>query len=556
MLLGIDVGGTFTDAVIVAAGRIVATAKAPTTHEDLLDGILAALDAVIADVDRQAITRVALSTTLVTNALVTKQTEPVALLLLPGPGMAVGEQYPVQPLVLRGSIDHRGREVQAPSEAEVRQAALTLSDYRCAAVVGKFAVRNPAHELVVRDWLQRYAPHLDYIAMGHAVSGSLNFPRRAVSAYFNAATWRRFGQFAAAVEQAMARRQITAPVYVLKADGGTMPLAVAENFPVETIFTGPAASVLGIVALTAVKENSVALDIGGTTTDISLWRQGLPLFASRGAYIDRYATQVRAFDVKSVGIGGDSWVRREGDTLLVGPQRQGAAAAVGGTAPTVTDAMLVAGLINYGDRQRAMAALAPLCQSGETPLQLAQTVVQIAVDRIVHAVQEMIQRRAAEPVYRVEDIVYEETFVPATVIGVGGAAAGLAPAVARALHCQVVLPAYGMVANAVGAAVARPTIAVTVRADTAQGWYTVTEEGLREKLPRGRMDATALRQLAEQYLARRAEHAGIDAYASEVIYQEEFNVVRGFHTTGKIMTCQLQVKPGVLATMHDGEGAQ
>lgn len=556
MLLGIDVGGTFTDAVIVDAGSIVATAKAPTTQDNLLDGILAALDAVISDVDRQAITRVALSTTLVTNALVTNQIEPVALLLLPGPGMAVGEQYPTAPVVLSGSIDHRGREVQAPAETEVRQAASHLQDYRCAAVVGKFAVRNPAHELAVREWLQRYAPQLDYIAMGHAVSGSLNFPRRAVSAYFNAATWRRFGQFAAAVKQAMARRQITAPVYVLKADGGTMPLAVAGEFPVETIFTGSAASVLGIVALAAVQENSVALDIGGTTTDISLWRQGLPLFASRGAYIDRYATQVRAFDVKSVGIGGDSWVRRQDDALLVGPERQGAAAAVGGPAPTVTDAMLVAGLIDYGDRQRAQDALTPLCREGEPVRELAQAVVQKAVQRIVNAVQGMIQRRAAEPVYRVEDIIYEETFKPATVIGVGGGAAGLAPAVARALQCRVVLPPYAMVANAVGAAVARPTIAVTVRADTAQGWYTVAEEGLRENLPRGRANQAALRHLAEQYLARRAEHAGIDAAASEVIYEEEFNVVRGFRTTGKIMTCQLQVKPGVLATMHDGEGAQ
>lgn len=552
MLLGIDVGGTYTDAVVVDGGQVLAQAKAPTTADDLLEGILAAIDKVLAGLDVAALKRVALSTTIVTNAVVEDRLDKVGLFLLPGPGLDIGPLMPTAPYILSGYIDHRGREAAKPAEAEVEAACRQLADVAVFAVAGKFSVRNPAHEMAVADWLRRRAAP-NHITCGAAVSGSLNFWRRANAAYYNAAVWRRFGRFAAAVQAAMSARGITAPLYILKADGGTMPLAAAVERPVEAIFTGPAASVLGIMALAAPDGEAVSLDIGGTTTDIALWRGGRPLFAERGAKIKNLPTAVRSFWLHSIGIGGDSFVRRENGRLVVGPVRRGPAMALGGPAPAVTDALIVAGRARLGDKERAFEAMRQVAAPGQAPAEAAEEVLDAAADTICIAIGQMIDEQAAEPVYRVEDIIRGERPRPASLVGVGGAAAGLAPLVSERLGLPAFVPPLAMVANAVGAAVARPTIEVTLRADTAQGYYTVAELGHRAALPSGRFALADAQKLAAGHLAERARAAGIPAVAVETVYSEEFNLVRGFSTTGKIITCRLQIKPGVFA--GEGEGA-
>ncbi len=551
MLLGIDVGGTYTDAVVVAGGGVLAQAKAPTSHDDLLHGILAALDRVLDGVDATGLQRVALSTTIVTNAVVEGRLERVGLFLLPGPGMDISALVPERPWILSGYIDHRGRETAPPREAEVAAACRELAGRDVFAVAGKFAVRNPAHEQAVAGWLQRHA-HPVHTTLGAAVAGSLNFWRRANSAYYNAAVWRHFGRFARAAQAAVAGRGVTAPVYILKADGGTMPLAAAGERPVEAVFTGPAASVLGIMALAVPKGEAVSLDIGGTTTDIALWRDGAPLFAERGAKIGDYPTAVRAFWLRSIGIGGDSFVRREGGRIAVGPERRGPAMALGGPVPTVSDAMIVAGAADFGDRDKAAAAMRLTAAGGETVQDTARAVLAAAADAIYAAIETMIDERAAEPVYRVEDAVRDRRPQPAALVGVGGAAAGLAPLVAQRLGVRCTVPEGAMVANAVGAAVARPTIEVTLRADTAQGYYTVAELGLRAALSSHRFALADARELAASHLAERAAAAGIPVADVESVYDEEFNLVRGFSTTGKIIACRVQIKPGVFTA---GEGA-
>jgi N-methylhydantoinase A/oxoprolinase/acetone carboxylase beta subunit len=552
MLLGIDVGGTFTDAVVVKGNKVLAQAKTPTTHDDLLAGILAALDRVLAGVGVAGLRRVALSTTIVTNAVVENKLDRVGLFLLPGPGMDISALVPERPCILSGYIDHRGRETAAPAEAEAAAACRELAgrNVDIFAVAGKFAVRNPAHEQTVAGWLRAHAAP-QHITLGAAVSGSLNFWRRANSAYYNAAVWRHFGHFARAAQAAMAERGIAAPVYILKADGGTMPLAAAGERPVEAVFTGPAASVLGIMALEAPRGEAVSLDIGGTSTDIALWRDGAPLFAERGAAIGVYPTAVRAFWLHSIGIGGDSFVRRESGRITIGPERRGPAMAVGGPAPTVADAMIVAGAADFGDKAKAAAAMKIIAAGGQTPQAAASAVLATAADAIHAAITQMIEARAAEPVYRVEDIVSDRRPRPGVLVGVGGAAAGLAPLVADRLGVIHRVPAGATVANAVGAAVARPTVEVTLRADTAQGYYTVAELGVRAALPTRRFALADAGELAARHLAERAAAAGIPVADVETVYAEEFNLVRGFSTIGKIITCRLQIKPGVFA----GEGA-
>jgi len=422
------------------------------------------------------------------------------------------------------------------------------------AVVGKFAVRNPRQELLVADWVKKQLPGR-HVTAGSSVSGALNFWRRANSAYYNSAVHRHFGEFSAAITTALQQREITAPVFVLKADGGTLPLAIiAEQNPVETIFTGPAASVLGILAMTAPSGETVSLDIGGTTTDIALWQDGLPLFASRGARINGFPTAVRAFWMRSVGIGGDSFVRWEDNKMKVGPMRLGTAMALGGEYPTVSDALIVAGHVHFGDRAAAAKAMEKLTRNGVSPESTASLVLETAAAIIHQEIDAMIREQAAEPVYKVDDIINGRPIVPELLIGVGGAAPGLASLVAKMRGIDYQTPPGAMVANAVGAAVARPTTEVTLRADTAQGIYTVAELGLRQKLTKRNLTLADARDLASRHLAERAEQAGIHFETAEIVYEEEFNLVRGFSTIGKILTCRLQVKPGVLQAICGKEG--
>ena len=545
MFLGLDVGGTFTDGVAVSAGKIISTVKTPTTHNNLLECILRAIDKVVLDTGNKNFERIALSTTIVTNALVEDKIDKVGLCIMPGPGMNIKDALPKAPYILSGYIDHRGHEIARPIEEEVIAACRHFSSCDIFAISGKFAVRNSSYESMIADWIREKVKP-SHISLGARVSGSLNFLRRTNSAYYNGAVWRHFNQFATAVEEALLSRGICGPVYVLKADGGTLPLAVAREFPVEAIFTGPAASVLGIMSMNPTRGPAVSLDIGGTTTDIALWQKGVPVFAEQGAKVSGYATSVRAFRLKSIGIGGDSFVRWEEDALKVGPMRYGPAMAVGGAKPTITDAMVAIGLIEFGNKQLAINAMKELAIEGQTPYEVANMALDEAVSCIHQAVMSLVAEQEAEPVYRVEDIVQGRRIKIEQILGVGGGATGIIPLVAKKMGLSYQLPDHGMVANAIGAAVARPTLDLTLRADTVEGYYTVAELGIKNRLPKSRFSLEDASLLAEQHLAELAKISGIFLGETELIQAEEFNVIRGFNTVGKIITCRLQVKPGVL----------
>ncbi len=545
MLLGLDVGGTFTDGAVVAEGKIICIVKTPTNHDNLLQGILQTIDQVIAEVGSRQFSRIALSTTIVTNALMTGRVEKVGLCIMPGPGMDIQSMLPVEPYVLSGYVDHRGREVTAPRQEEMKLAAQHFASCQVFAISGKFSVRNPNLESKAAQWIKEIVP-VDHITIGSEVSGSLNFLRRTNSAYYNAGVWRHFNNFAAAVESALLARQIQAPVYILKADGGTLPLLTARKYPVEGIFTGPAASVLGIMAINPTEIPTISLDIGGTTTDIALWQGGVPLFAEGGVMINGHPTALRGFRLKSVGIGGDSVVCREEGRLSIKAMRLGPAMAVGGMHPTVADAMIVAEKSAFGDAKLAVKAMKQLVSAGQTPLEVARMVLQEAVTIICQGIKDLLKEQASQPVYRVQDIVYGTSLAVEQIIGVGGSAAGLVPLVAESLGLKYQLPQQGMVANAIGAAVARPTVDITLRADTVEGIYTVAELGIKKKLPWRNFTQIDAQQLAGDHLAELAARRGISLGEREIIQSEEFNVIQGFRGIGKIITCRLQVKPGVL----------
>lgn len=543
MLLGIDVGGTFTDAVILEQGEIAAQAKRATTHDDVLHCVLAALDTVLKPELAAKLERVVISSTIVTNALTEGRLDDVFLAVIAGPGMNIAGHLPVTPCYLQGYVDHRGK-ITAQLDL------LKLLQQRgkgVAAVSGKFSVRNPQLEYQAEHELKKCG--YKKIFLGSGLSGELNFVRRTNSAYFAAQVYELFAHFCERIRAALAERGVHAPVHILKADGGTLPLTVALEQPVEAVFTGPAASVLGIEALAAPTVNSISLDVGGTTTDIAFWENGLPLMAKRGAVINGFPTAVRAFHMRSVGIGGDSRIHKTAEGYTVGPEREGPAAAVGGEAATLSDALIVAGYVSFGDTAMSLAALEKF--GGEPRLE-AQKIIASAVGIIRETIEAMLDEWAKQPVYTVDDVIRGTEFVPAQLIGVGGGAPGLIKALGEAMALPVEIPAGAMVANAIGAAVARPTLSAGLRADTTEGFYIIPESGRRERLPK-RFTQKVAEELLSSWLREQTAEWQLPDAETELVSCEHFRTVHGYYDTGDIYNLRMQLRPGILYKVQGRE---
>ena len=540
MLLGIDVGGTFTDAVIIKDEEILAQAKVPTTHEDVLQGILAALDKVLLDGVAENLDRVVISSTIVTNALTENKIDSVFLAVMTGPGMNVKGKFPVEPYYVSGYVDHRGKITAQIDWTKHRDLFNSKGSGVCA-VSGKFAVRQPQNEYLLEHELRKCG--YKKVFLGSELSGELNFVRRTNSAYFAAAVYKVFDKFCQKVQLALANRNIIAPVHILKADGGTLPLNVALEQPVEAVFTGPAASVLGIEALAAPEVNSISLDVGGTTTDIAFWENGLPLMAKRGANINGYPTAVRAFHMRSIGIGGDSRITKLADSnYQVGPEREGSAVAIGGSVATLSDALIVAGYVSFGEPAKSFEALAKF---GGEPVSEARKIVASAVAEITATIEDMLVEWAKQPVYTVDDVIRGTEFEPAQLIGVGGGSLGLVKAVGEAMSLPVEIPQGAMVANAIGAALARPTLSAGLRADTTDGYYLIPESGRREKLPSGFGKQVAEKLLAD-WLCKQTEDWQLPSQEVELISYEHFRTIHSYYDTGDIINMRMQLKPGIL----------
>ena len=565
MLLGLDVGGTFTDAVIIDGHRVVATAKRRTTKDNLMNGIGEALDAVLEGYDTSNIEQVTLSTTVVTNTIVEEKEQVVDLYVVTGPGRNVDDIFPVKPIYLQGYTDHRGIVVERTPADAVRGIANMVqarSGTDLAAVSAKFGVRNPQEELSITEELKN-TYHV--ISNGSLLSGSLNFPRRTISAYFNSAVTPVFTVFKKNVEDALSARNIVAPLHILKADGGSLPVEHMVSRPVETAFTGPAATVLGLSALGAIgNQHTVALDIGGTTTDISLWKHGRPLMTKNGVSIREYPSAVRSFAVTSVGIGGESVVRLKNGNLTVGPERVGPSVALGGVEPTLGDALIVLGHANYGDFILASRALQDLTDAIQATLQfnnvntsnnqlahiktasdVARLIVQNALKTIQHGIDEVVEAENKRPIYVVADIVNPDIFVPEHIVVVGGTAPSLGASIGEYMDLPITIPENAAVANAIGAALALSTIELTVHVDTKRRLLVIPELGIKQQnctLKR----AEQVVERAKEALSEEAFRLGLDTSQEiEIISIEDFPVVEGWQSMERLITVKVQLAAGV-----------
>lgn len=573
LLLGVDTGGTYTDAVLIRDEReVIASAKALTTRHDLAIGIGQAVEAVLREsgADVAEIGLASLSTTLATNALVEGQGGRAGLVYIGfraadlqthGLAEALGGDPAI---VLTGGHNHAGGEAQ-PLDKDTLLAWLeTGTGAEAYAVASLFATRNPAHELAAAEMIRAVTGRP--VSLSHHLSAKLNGPKRALTALLNA---RLIGMIARLIDRAegkLGELGIHAPLMVVRGDGALISADQARERPIETILSGPAASIVGARWLTGA-EHALVSDIGGTTTDVAVLREGRPAIDPEGARVGAWRTMVEAVAMRTFGLGGDSevHVRDEGleGGVTLGPRRvvpvslmaAEAGAAVRAvleeqlraTAPGEHDARFVRAVPGIeagglGEREEALlgrigddvrpvgkvlktrmdgAALTRLVRRGlvqvagitpsdashvlggldswdaeaarmalelvarkrtgsgnrlaEGPEQLARMIV----DRLTHQTSlALLETAFAEeemdfglsPATLAEHVLMQrgldghrglvriESGLAVPVIGLGASAASYYGAVGARLGCEMILPAHGGVANAIGAVVGRVTI--------------------------------------------------------------------------------------------------
>jgi len=321
--LGIDAGGTFTDAVLYDFNThaILAKAKSLTTKWDHALGIEAAINGLRSD-RLGEVDLVSVSTTLATNAIVEGRGQRVGLLLMTPYGWATPENFTHDLIaVIPGQLEIDGSELVPTDPAQVRRTVRDMIDrqgVQAFAVAGYASHVNPAHELQVMAAIREETDAT--ITCAHDISGGLNYRIRAETAVLNARIIPALDAFLARVQSVIRRRGMQAGIMVVKSDGSLMSLSMARCRPVETILSGPAASVAGASYLTSAPDALIVV-IGGTTTDTAAIRHGVVQTCADGATVGPWKTHVEALDMRTLGLGGDSRIARRDGRLEIGPQR-------------------------------------------------------------------------------------------------------------------------------------------------------------------------------------------------------------------------------------------
>ena len=471
MRIGVDVGGTNTDAVLMDGAAVVASVKAPTTG-DVETGVVAAIARLLSDsqVAAQAVKAVTIGTTQFTNAIVERRRlVPVGILRLALPAteslpppvdwpddlaQAIGSNV----YLARGGYEVDGREISPLDEDEIATIArdMRAKGLDAVAISSVFAPLNDAQERRAGEILRACHPG-GRITLSSAI-GRVGLVERENAAIMNAALVALATRVVAAFRRALAALGIAAPFYLSQNDGTLMSAAHVERYPVLTFASGPTNSMRGAAFLSQCKD-AVVIDIGGTTTDVGVLARGFPRESALAVNVGGVRTNFRMPDVLAIGLGGGSLVR-DGDPVSVGPDSVAfelteKALAFGGSTLTATDIAVAAGLAKIG--------------AGAAVARLDPALVRRALDRIHAMVEDAIDRMktSAAP-------------VPAILAGGGGILIGRELAGVSTLS----VPEHATVANAIGAAIAQ----VGGEVDRV---FSYREEGRDAALTRARAEATA-----------------------------------------------------------------
>ena len=319
LVLGIDTGGTYTDGVIIERTdkTLLRKAKALTTKENLITGIRNCINKLDFD-GFEDVSVVSLSTTLATNAIVEGRGCDVGLIMI---GYELQQGTPAKEMrMIAGGHSVNGTEVEPLDLGAARDAVLSMKGKVGAiAISSYFSVRNPEHELAVQQIVTEL---LDLpVVCAHHLTRSLGVYERTLTAVLNARLIPVIKELLTSVKTVMAEKNITGSLMVVKGDGSLMSEEQAKDKPIETILSGPASSVMGAIFL-ADENNALVLDMGGTTTDIAVLKNGVPKIGGKGAKVGGWSTMVEAAEIYTYGLGGDSYIRiTENGMLTAGPQR-------------------------------------------------------------------------------------------------------------------------------------------------------------------------------------------------------------------------------------------
>ncbi|MDR1081174.1 MAG: hypothetical protein LBQ79_09510 [Deltaproteobacteria bacterium] len=544
MFMGVDVGGTHTDAVLLDSGfKTRSTAKVPTGTD-----LIATLKDVVAEVtrgsDSRLVERLAVSTTLGLNSLLTGTADPVGIIVTGGPGLAPDSSMlgACGMRVLGASQDHRGERVMPWRPGEAAEAARSLAGDGAGALVcgAKFGPKNPELEgLMASEAAGAFAGP---VVAASRLSGALNFPRRLAFAVLNAAVTRLYGRFLDDLDGARHELGLRAGIHVLKSDGGAMTSDEARLFPAAALAAGPAASLLGLWSLDREgKGDALMADVGGTSTDLAVLSRGKPLMAPRGLRIAGRDTLARGLLTWSVALGGDTDLvlgpggfspepRRRGPALALDPE-----GAASGRPPTLTDALNVLGRCAVGDPEISRAAFARL---GSDPEALAAEAAGAALRRLKGAADEFVEWINRQPVYTVSEFLVDWKLVPERAVLLGAPARALAPLAEKIMGMPVSAPHEASWANALGAALARPAFECELYADTALGTLSVPTLDVRRKIGRDYGLEDAKRDLL---LAM-----GPAGETAQFTLAESFNQMGGRGRAGKVIRVRAQEPPGLM----------
>jgi N-methylhydantoinase A/oxoprolinase/acetone carboxylase beta subunit len=439
MHIGIDVGGTNTDAVLVEGRRVLAECKATTTA-DVTTGIIAAVSGLA--FDRTAITAVMIGTTHFVNAVVEgrglARTAAVRLGLPATTALPPFVDWPEQlrqaigghAYLCHGGHEYDGRVISPLDEDELRAVAadIAANDVRSVAISSVFSLVSNDFERRAAEILTAEVPGL-LVSFSHEI-GRLGLVERENATIINAALRVLAEQIADGLTESLTAQGIDAPLFLSQNDGTLMDLEHARRHPVATFSSGPTNSMRGGAFLSGMDDCAV-IDIGGTTTDIGMLHNGFPREASSEVLISGVRTNFRMPDVLSVGLGGGSVVRQNEGNVQVGPDSVGfrlsrQALVFGGDTLTATDVAVAAGLADIGD-----AALVR---------HLDRTLVRSVLDHVRGRIATQVDRMRTSP-------------APLPVVLVGGGSV-LVPDGIEGVS-EVVRPGHHAFANAIGAAIAQ-----------------------------------------------------------------------------------------------------
>lgn len=319
-VLGIDTGGTFTDGVIIDAEsrKILKKAKSPTTREDLTGCIEKCIEALNFS-DYSEVEMVVLSTTLATNSVVEGRESEIGLIII---GEEIEDDLPCNNYVyIDGGHDSTGRAVMALDEETIRRAVHSfVGKVKAIAISGYFSIRNPEHEQRARDIVAELCDLP--VVCAHELTTSLGFQQRTITAALNAKLIPIITDLYQSLVDTIQKKDMHCPIMVVKSDGSINRIDMLKERPIETILSGPAASIMGAFNLTQAKD-AIVMDIGGTTTDIAMIENSEVNINPEGALVGGWRTRVMAAEVYTFGLGGDSYLKIDsaGKYMSVGPQR-------------------------------------------------------------------------------------------------------------------------------------------------------------------------------------------------------------------------------------------